>query len=312
MEGNELGILEDLVARFDGEAGKRRLQEVLSATELVQGNTDIALALTSVAKLAPFGIGASIMEQDKADNDLYFVLVGSVTIERNQRPGPVRFAGAHFGEMSVVDLRAVRSATVRARENCVLARVSEAEFSSIADKFPILWRRMAAELGSRLRQRLADIPERNEKPMIFIGSSRERLEVATKVRDILSRKGFDIQLWSTGVFDASATAIESLEGAVRSSDFGILVLAPDDEVISRGQAQPAPRDNIVFELGLFMGALGRRRTFALVPPQATKIPSDLFGVTPLKYDDSSGSVLQSSLDAVGAAIAAIVAKLGPK
>jgi predicted nucleotide-binding protein len=49
-----------------------------------------------------------------------------------------------------------------------------------------------------------------------------------------------------------------------SFDFAILVLTPDDLTQSRGKQQPSPRDNVVFELGLFIGALGRDRVFMVV------------------------------------------------
>ena len=39
-------------------------------------------------------------------------------------------------------------------------------------------------------------------------------------------------------------------------DFAILVLTADDLVASRDVLSTAPRDNVLFELGLFMGGLG--------------------------------------------------------
>jgi predicted nucleotide-binding protein len=68
----------------------------------------------------------------------------------------------------------------------------------------------------------------------------------------------------------------------------VLVAGPDDEVTSRGTTAGAPRDNVVFELGLFMGALSRSRTFVCVPGGvALKIPSDLKGMTNIKYDGAA-------------------------
>src|SRR5262249_46203633 len=54
----------------------------------------------------------------------------------------------------------------------------------------------------------------------------------------------------------------------------------DDFTKSRGVETKSPRDNLIFELGLFMGALGRRRAFPIVAPgknTAVKLPSDLLG-----------------------------------
>jgi hypothetical protein len=54
---------------------------------------------------------------------------------------------------------------------------------------------------------------------------------------------------------------------------------------SRDTAVFGPRDNAVFELGLFMGRLGRARTFVVRPSgNALKLPSDLAGLTTAAYD----------------------------
>jgi len=68
-------------------------------------------------------------------------------------------------------------------------------------------------------------------------------------------------------------------------DFAILLLTPDDIVQSRSTELASPRDNVIFELGLFMGELGRDRTFILQQPgSGMKIPTDLAGVVTSNYD----------------------------
>ena len=85
-----------------------------------------------------------------------------------------------------------------------------------------------------------------------------------------------VKIWTDDVFEASSFPIESLERELQRVDFAVLVLSPDDKVISRDIATDAPRDNIVFELGLFMGALGHNRTFLIYPHGIDiMIPTDL-------------------------------------
>src|SRR5207245_1960643 len=67
-------------------------------------------------------------------------------------------------------------------------------------------------------------------------------------------------------------------------DFAVLVITPDDVVSSRESQKQAPRDNVMFELGLFMGRLGTARTFAVCSDAPNlKLPSDLAGVTMARF-----------------------------
>ena len=80
----------------------------------------------------------------------------------------------------------------------------------------------------------------------------------------------------------------------REVDFAAFVFARDDwttktppaaEAADAGQA--SPRDNVVFEAGLFGGVLGMRRTFIL-HAQGAKLPTDLLGLTSVRYDGATG------------------------
>ena len=97
-----------------------------------------------------------------------------------------------------------------------------------------------------------------------------------------------VRVWSNDIFAVSDTTIESLEQAAMEVDFAILVLTPDDITTSRGTRRAAPRDNVVYELGLFGGALGRKRTFMVV--EATAKP---------KISSSSGNALLAPIDRCG-------------
>jgi predicted nucleotide-binding protein with TIR-like domain len=88
-----------------------------------------------------------------------------------------------------------------------------------------------------------------------------------------------------GVFALGQTFIENLITALSRFDFAVLILTPDDFVQCRSTEAFGPRDNIIFELGLFMGRLGRDRTFILQQSgSGLKIPTDLSGVTTSSYD----------------------------
>jgi CRP/FNR family transcriptional regulator, cyclic AMP receptor protein len=301
----------NIVDRFREEGG-RLLRDALGRQSALQGLDSAINELASVATLTQYHSGDEIIRQDAADNDIAFILSGRVSIVINQRDINSRQAGQHVGEMALIDSSAHRSATVIALEETVLARVSEPNFSAVADRNPQLWRRLAIELGDRLRQRTKGIRRPNEIPVIFIGSSKEALPVARALQAEFSEDNVKVQIWDQDVFQASDTAIESLEAAITQSDFSILVLAPDDYAISREKRQNAPRDNVIFELGLFMGALGRLRTYILSPQDAAiKKPSDLLGLNVVPYSQDWASD-NSSIKAASKAIRFRVNSLGPK
>lgn len=122
------------------------------------------------------------------------------------------------------------------------------------------------------------------KPSIFVGSSDEGLEVARAVQVQLSDIG-EVELWNEGVFRLSAGTLESHLQALNRFDFSVLVLTPDDITMSRGIRQNSSRDNVLIEIGLFIGSLGRERTFMLYcTSDNIKIPSDLAGITFATFD----------------------------
>ena len=122
------------------------------------------------------------------------------------------------------------------------------------------------------------------KPALFVGSSSEGLDLARAVRALLVEEA-EVTLWNEGFFGIGDTFIESLVSALPQFDFAALVLTPDDLTTSREVTVLSARDNVLFELGLFMGRLGRSRTFVLRPRVGQiRMPSDLAGLSAAVYD----------------------------
>jgi Predicted nucleotide-binding protein containing TIR-like domain len=122
-----------------------------------------------------------------------------------------------------------------------------------------------------------------ELPSVFIGSSSEGLEIAREV-ELQLLPVANVNLWTNGICVLGEGTLESLVNALDKFDFAIMVLSPDDLLETRGQNFASPRDNVLFELGLFMGRLGRRRTIILNEEGALlKLPSDLNGITRATY-----------------------------
>lgn len=100
------------------------------------------------------------------------------------------------------------------------------------------------------------------------------------------RDDFDVQNWKQGVFKLSRDVLDSLLDVLDRSDAGIFILRGDDLTTSRGASTPSVRDNVILELGMFIGRLGRDRTFMLTPKgDRPELPSDLDGITTADYED---------------------------
>src|SRR2546430_7355299 len=131
-----------------------------------------------------------------------------------------------------------------------------------------------------------------EKPRIFLGSSSGKQE---KLLQALTRGLEDIahvEPWTTS-FNPGTTTLERLLELAQQVDFAAFVFARDDWTTHSppasdptGSGQASPRDNVVFEAGLFGGALGMRRTFIL-HASGSKLPSDLLGFTCIRYGEAT-------------------------
>jgi hypothetical protein len=130
-----------------------------------------------------------------------------------------------------------------------------------------------------------------DKPRIFLGSSLKQEKLVqglTRGLEDVAR----VEPWTTS-FSPGTNTLERLLELAHQVDFAAFVFARDDWTATSPPASPSaasgqasPRDNVVFEAGLFGGALGMRRTFIL-HASGSKLPSDLLGLTCIRYDEAA-------------------------
>lgn len=156
--------------------------------------------------------------------------------------------------------------------------------------------------------------KRAARPRLFVGSSSESLDYAYAIQSNLDECA-EVTVWKQGIFEISKTAVESLIKALDKSDFGVFVFAPNDALRLRRKKFAAVRDNVVLELGLFMGKLGRSRTFVVVPKATAqlRIPTDLMGVALGEFDSNrKDKNLEAALGPFCHIVRRQVRKVGPR
>lgn len=144
-------------------------------------------------------------------------------------------------------------------------------------------------------------------PAVFIGSSSEGLDVAREI-EVHLQDDAETTIWKNGVFGLGDGVLESLMNVLDQFDFAIMVLSPDDTIETRGQTFSSPRDNVIFEVGLFMGRLGRSRTFIVHAVDSDlRLPSDLAGITlaPYRPRDNLAAAVSPACTAIIKAIRAL-------
>jgi hypothetical protein len=100
--------------------------------------------------------------------------------------------------------------------------------------------------------------------------------------------------------------------AVNGFDFAVFIFSPDDLVVMREKSHLSVRDNVLFELGMFIGHLGRQRSFFVVPEGEDQLhlPSDLSGIAPAKYDPKNANI-QAAVAPAQFEISRAIEAMGP-
>ncbi|MER1490457.1 TIR domain-containing protein [Enterobacter cloacae] len=134
----------------------------------------------------------------------------------------------------------------------------------------------------------------SNKPTVFIASSSEASLHAEAVNLQLAEE-MQSELW-TNAFDLSSITITQIIKKTKESDYAVFIFHPDDQVFIRSVEYNSVRDNVVLELGLFIGSLGLDKCFILIPKstdRSFRLPSDLLGVTVSHYDVQDENILRA-------------------
>jgi predicted nucleotide-binding protein with TIR-like domain len=125
------------------------------------------------------------------------------------------------------------------------------------------------------------------KPTLFIGSSRKRLPIANALKETLTDCA-DVTVWNKAPeFALGESILDGLIKVAQLYDFALLIFGQDDPAMMDGKTVSTVRDNVIFELGLFMGNMGNERAFWLSPrgDKSPSVSSDLEGIVHLRFDE---------------------------
>jgi CRP/FNR family transcriptional regulator, cyclic AMP receptor protein len=272
-----------MIERYQG-PNRAALVAAILLQRFVQKNNEFAEELIAAGELREWQPGETLIKQDDTtQNDVYLLVAGIVIVTANGVEIRTLSTGNHVGEMSAIHPANPRSATITASGIVVALKVTGVKFVELCDSFEGTWKFIAQELSHRLYDRNRLIRPPNDKPKLFIISSVEALPVAREISAGLQHDCLPT-VWSEGVFWASGYPLDVLEQAVDKSDFAVAVAQFEDVVQTRDGTHQAMRDNVIFELGMFVGRLSRHRTILVHPslPNLT-LPSDLRGITPAAY-----------------------------
>ncbi len=133
----------------------------------------------------------------------------------------------------------------------------------------------------------SDVRERLLTNRVFVVHGHDE-EIKQHVARTLSQLGLDPIILHEQP-NAGRTIIEKFEHHSDVS-FAIVLLSPDDMAFPAGEsakkAKARARQNVVLELGFFIGSLGRDRVFTLKRGENLELPSDVSGVIYTPYDSA--------------------------
>jgi SAM-dependent methyltransferase len=146
---------------------------------------------------------------------------------------------------------------------------------------------------------------------VFVASTKEAMDsswLVESLRLVEERLENKVGLvpW-TSAFDPGDMTAEALVAHAKTMGAAVVVLTGDDATESRGEGYCSPRDNLIFEAGIFISQLGLGRVL-LLSEQAAKMPSDLLGVTLklFKGPDESGQMTDVKMRSLANAISEFI------
>jgi predicted nucleotide-binding protein len=298
-----------LIEKYIGEGGRESLVEALRDMVLVRNSRDLAAELAEHVHIDFTSAGSTLIEEGAEGSDMYFLLSGRLQVIVREREYALLRPGAHVGEFSLVDPGALRSATVRALEDSVTARLSEEAFAEVANRHPELWRSVSQVLGSHLRAGNRFLKPSNPRPRVLICASPVGWPFAQAIKAFATDCEHQSEAWTVeAICPEDQDSPEALEEAFAGADLGVIVIAPGD-----ADSAGASRDRVFHYCGIGVGSLGRTRTLLLEPGGlGDQSPATALGLTCFTYRLDPPEAIKADLDSICRTLRQAIPKVGSK
>lgn len=141
----------------------------------------------------------------------------------------------------------------------------------------------------------------DKKPQIFIGSSGAGLPIATKAKACLESFG-ECFLWTdSGIWEPNRSTFDNLLRMASYFDFGVFVATADDLTLKKDDIVIEARDNVILEMALFLGAMGKDKAYLLVE-EGIELPSDFKGIYMPRFERTDDASISAACGDYGSRI----------
>jgi CRP/FNR family transcriptional regulator, cyclic AMP receptor protein len=141
-----------MLDRFEGDQGRGLRIEAIAKQRITSGNHALAEELADMIELRAVPAGTTLIEQANEDNDLFLILEGELHVLVDGVVVARRGAGDHVGEVAAIQPEFKRTATVVAKSDAVVGKITESVLADIGDRYPIVYKVIAQQLAGRLLQ----------------------------------------------------------------------------------------------------------------------------------------------------------------
>ena len=137
---------------FEGDSGREALVEAIARQPIVAGNRALAGEIAGLVALRTVPTGGTLIQQADGDNDLFLIFEGEFHVLVDGAVVAKRGAGDHIGEIAAIQPALKRTATVVARSDAVVGKLTQATLTDLGDRYPTVYKAIAQQLAGRLLQ----------------------------------------------------------------------------------------------------------------------------------------------------------------